>query len=258
MQMVMTQASIAFENAHLLEEQRARLHKLYRAEKLAAAGQLAASVAHEIRNPLTAIRSTVQYLSKGFEEQSPMRSLIDGVIEEVDRINGTVDELLSLTRRAEYKPERIDLYQMVEHSLMFLQTQARSQGVEIVWPAPVSGLSIIGDDSQLKQLFLNLFLNALQAMPDGGKLQLSLTGRPLQPDAGPSVSAEVSISDTGCGIPPDDLDKIFDPFFTTKQRGTGLGLATSYVIVRQHAGEMTVQSQVGQGTKVLVRFPLAK
>ena len=254
--MVAIQAGIAIENACLLEEQRERLRKLYRAERLATAGQLAASIAHEIRNPLTAIRSTVQYLLKQHENK-PERALIEGVISEVDRMNRTVDGLLSLTRRTEFKADRIDVGQLIRQTLLLLQNQARDQSVSVEWPEPTPDLFVMGDVSQLKQLFLNLMLNGLQAMTGGGELQVKLA--PLDKAIGPDsykAWVRVSIIDTGCGIPPEHMENIFDPFFTTKSGGTGLGLSTSHAIVRQHAGELEITSVQGSGTRVTIQLPL--
>lgn len=259
LEMLASQAGIAFENAYLAQQQRDRLHRLYRAERLATAGQLASSVAHEIRNPLTAIRSTVQYLLGEFEEKSPKRSLIEGVIAEVDRIDRTVDGLLSLTRRVEFKPERIALGEVIDQTLLLVGTQARNQQVHIDMVQPSMALHVMGDVSRLKQLFLNIVLNALQAMPDGGRLEVALKEKSSGASLDGAVSrkhAEVSIIDTGCGIPQENIDRIFDPFFTTRQGGTGLGLPISYSIARQHGGEMEIRSREGEGTDVTVRFPL--
>jgi len=260
LEMLASQAGIAFENAYLAEQQRDRLRRLYRAERLATAGQLAASVAHEIRNPLTAIRSTVQYLLGEFEE-SPKRSLIEGVIAEVDRMDRTVDGLLSLTRKAEFRPEKIALGEVIDHTILLVTTQARNQRVHIELVQPSASLYAMGDVSRLKQLFLNIILNALQAMPDGGRLEVALkeksSGSSLD-NAAIQKQAEVSIADTGCGIPQENIDRIFDPFFTTRQGGTGLGLPISYSIARQHGGEMEIRSREREGTSVTVRFPLIK
>ncbi|HEX8843279.1 MAG TPA: ATP-binding protein [Pyrinomonadaceae bacterium] len=259
LQMLASLASVAFENANLYQQQRDRLRQLYRAERLAAAGELAASVAHEIRNPLTSIRSTVQYLLGEFDEENSKRPLVEGVISEVDRINQTVDGLLSLTRRVEFKPERLALGQLIEQSLLLVGTKARNQSVEIVCSVPSPDVFVSGDVSQLKQLLLNLVLNALQAMPDGGRLTIEL-GRRRAPDRlGREKSwAEVNIRDTGCGISADNLEKIFDPFFTTKHGGTGLGLSISYAIAQQHGGDLEIASHEGDGTTVALRLPLVK
>lgn len=252
-------ASVAFENANLYQQQRDRLRQLYRAERLAAAGELAASVAHEIRNPLTSIRSTVQYLLGEFDEEHAKRPLVEGVIAEVDRINQTVDGLLSLTRRVEFKPERLALTQLIEQSLLLVGTKARWSAVEIIWSAPTPDVYVSGDVSQLKQLLLNLILNALQAMPEGGRLTIELSRRRAPDRLGREKTwAEVSIKDTGCGVAAENLEKIFDPFFTTKQGGTGLGLSISYAIARQHGGELEINSRQGDGTTVALRLPLVK
>jgi signal transduction histidine kinase len=259
LQMLTSLASVAFENAYLYQQQRDRLRQLYRAERLAAAGELAASVAHEIRNPLTSIRSTVQYLLGEFDAEHMKRPLVEGVIAEVDRINQTVDGLLSLTRRVEFKPERLALGQLIEQSLLLIGTKARNQAVDIVWSQPIPDIYVSGDVSQIKQLLLNLALNALQAMPEGGRLSIELI-RKLAPDemGREKTWAEVTIKDTGCGIPTDNIEKIFDPFFTTKQGGTGLGLSISYAIARQHGGELEIKSRVEDGTTVAVRLPLVR
>lgn len=257
LQMVMSQASIAFENAYLYQQQRARLRRLYWAERLAATGQLAASIAHEIRNPLTSIRSTVQYLLGDFEEGSPRRDLIEGVLAEVDRIDHKLEGLLGLTRGTEFKPEKIALGQLIKQTLLLVRAQGSNQAVEIVLLAPEDELSIMGDVSQLKQLFLNLMLNALQAMKDGGRLEIELTVQQERLRLNREKTwAHISIKDTGCGIPAEHLDKIFDPFFTTKQGGTGLGLSTSYAIAQQHGGELQIDSSEGEGTAVALKFPL--
>src|SRR4051812_18402562 len=207
LQMLTSLASVAFENAYLYQQQRDRLRQLYRAERLAAAGELAASVAHEIRNPLTSIRSTVQYLLGEFDEGHAKRPLVEGVISEVDRINQTVDGLLSLTRRVEFKPERLSLGQLIEQSLLLIGTKARNQAVDIVWSQPIPDIYVSGDVSQIKQLLLNLVLNALQAMPEGGRLSIELIRKRAPDEMGREKTwAEVAIKDTGCGIPTDNIE----------------------------------------------------
>lgn len=259
LQVLMGSASIALENAFLYQEQRDRLRRLYRAERLAAAGQLAASVAHEVRNPLTSIRSTVQYLLAEFDEGNQKRELVKGVISEVDRIDKTVDGLLGLTGSTDFKPETIALGAFIQQMLLLVERQGYQQSVTIEWSGPTPDLWILGDASQLKQLFLNLLLNALQSMPNGGNLtvDLNLESQALRL-AGEKSCARINVTDTGCGIPAEHLDRIFDPFFTTKKSGTGLGLYTSYAIAEQHGAQLEVSSRTGEGTTVSVHFPLTK
>jgi signal transduction histidine kinase len=259
LQMLMNQASLGFENAYLYQQQRERQRRLLRAQRLAAAGQLAASVAHEIRNPLTSIRSTVQYLLSDMEADNPRRDLVEGVLDEVDRIAGTVDGLLSLTRGIEFRPERIALGRLIKQTLLLISAQGNNQSVEIVLRAPQPELHVMGDEAQLKQLFLNLMLNAIQAMSNGGQLEIVLSVK--SESLGLSTEktwANALFKDTGCGIPAQNLDKIFDPFFTTKKGGTGLGLYTSYAIAQQHGGELEIESREGEGTEVSVRLPIVK
>ena len=257
--MLLTQASIAFESAYLSQAQRDRMRRLYRAERLATVGQLAASVAHEIRNPMTAIRSTIQYLLREFDDDNPKRELAQGVISEVDRIDRIVDGLLSLTRRAEFTPGKIPLAPLIGQTLLLVRRQAQEQSIEIVWKEPSQEAHVMADAAQLKQLTLNLVMNAMQAMPNGGRLRIDLNvmsqslGLPGEKDW-----AVISITDTGYGIPPDTLDRVFDPFFTTKPGGTGLGLSTCYAIAKQHDGDIEIISQENESTTVNVRLPLAK
>lgn len=259
MSTLLTQAGIAFESAYLSQFQQDRMRRLYRAERLATVGELAASVAHEIRNPMTAIRSTVQYLLREFDEGNPKRELVNGVIAEVDRIDRIVDGLLSLTRRSEFTPGKISLAHLIGQSLLLIRAQAKEQAVEILWAPPPQEVYVMADAAQLKQLTLNLVMNAIQAMPNGGRLQIDLSVRSQAIGLpGEREWAVISIGDTGCGIPPEILDRVFDPFFTTKPGGTGLGLSTCYAIVKQHDGDLEISSQANEGATVNVRLPLAR
>jgi signal transduction histidine kinase len=242
------QASLAFENTALYREQRERLDRLHRAERLASVGQLAAGVAHEIRNPLTAIRSTMQYLLQDFDTAEPKHQLVEELLSEVDRINNTVGSLLSLSRSGELRLVEIDVLDPLAKAVQLLRARAREQGVEIDASLPAEPVPALGDSGQLKQVFLNLLLNAIQSMPGGGLVRVTVAteGR-----------VEIRISDTGPGIPPDKLRQVFDPFYTTKSDGTGLGLAICHSIVEQHQGEIEIKSEEGSGTAVVVRLPPA-
>jgi signal transduction histidine kinase len=255
LELLARQASLAFENAALYRAQRERLDRLYRAERLASVGQLAAGVAHEIRNPLTAIRSTMQYLLRGFDEAEPRRQLVTDLLNEVDRINSTVGGLLSLSRSGEIRLAPLDLTEPLRKAVQLVKAHAGERRAEIetsLGPGPVQ---VMGDAAQLEQVFLNLLLNAMQSMSEGGRILVSV--RPWQPSAdGGARWAQVLIADTGPGIPPDQLRRVFDPFFTTKHDGTGLGLAICHGIVEQHHGEIQLLSEVGKGTTASVRLPL--
>jgi len=247
------QAGLAFENAALHREQRDRLRRLYRAERLAAAGQLAAGVAHEIRNPLTSIRSTIQYVLPSFEAADQKRALLEELLSEVDRIDRIVNDLLSLTRPTDFHPTRLDLVELLDHSLLLIGPQARKQAVEIKYGRPQDPLNVSGDAGQLKQVFLNVFLNSLQAMPKGGTLGVSVARKSSELSGRELI--DIQVTDSGAGIPAEHLDKVFDPFFTLKKEGTGLGLSISYSIIQQHGGDIELHSEVGRGTTVVIRLP---
>ncbi len=250
------QSGLALENALLYREQRDRLKRLLRAERLAVAGQLAAGVAHDIRNPLTAIRSTIQYLRHDFQDGGPKRELVDEVLTEVDRIDRTVDGLLSLTRTRSFEPEIVDLAEIVRQSVSLVRAQARRQNVRLEEAPSLPEARVLGDSGELRQLCMNLLMNALQAMPDGGGLRVGLS---VAASEGPAASraVDIAIADTGAGIPPDHLERVFDPFFTTKRDGTGLGLSICHGIVERHGGEIDIASEPGRGTTATVRIPLA-
>src|SRR4051812_35869608 len=253
-----SQASLAFENAALYRAQRERLDRLYRAERLAAVGQLAAGVAHEIRNPLTAIRSTMQYLLRGLDPGEPKHQLVEDLLSEVDRINGTVGGLLSLSRTGEIRRVEIDLQEPLGKAVQLVQARAAEEDVSIESDFAGRELRVLGDPGSLQQVFLNLLLNAVQSMPGGGRISVSAAPWPARRGSDTFDDprwAEVRIADTGPGIPPEQLRRVFDPFYTTKRDGTGLGLAICHGIVEQHEGEIRVDSEAGSGTTVSVRLP---
>jgi signal transduction histidine kinase len=243
------QTGIAVENAVLYKEQRERFRRMSRADKLATIGELAAGAAHEIRNPLTAIKSSLQYLktkNKGGKDNR----LLDSALKETARIDEILSGLLSFSRPTETKKEEGNLLEILEESLELISFQIKKQKIKIGQDFPASPVVLNGDKAQLKQLFLNLFLNSLQAMKEGGELKIEVS---------PSGDGKVlvAITDTGEGIPEENLDKIFDPFFTTKKGGTGLGLSICYGIVQSHRGEIEVKSELSRGTTALVRLPLS-
>ncbi len=242
------QAGIAIENAVLYKEQRERLRRMIRADRLATIGELAAGAAHEIRNPLTAVKSSLQYLAEKPRPDTE-KKLLSIAIQETDRIDGILAALLSFSRQSEIKKEQGDLAAAIEESLALLSFQARSAGVETVTSFPPEPVYLYADKPQLKQLFLNIFLNAIQAMEGGGRLTCEV----VPAGAGKVM---VKVSDTGSGIPEEQMDRIFDPFFTTKKSGTGLGLSICYTIVKSHNGEIEIRSRAGEGTTVLLTLPV--
>ena len=244
---LMPQAGIAIENALLYKEQRERFRRMLRADRLATIGELAAGAAHEIRNPLTSIKSSLQYLESRCREETE-KKLLGVALQETDRIDEILSALLSFSRPSEIHKEPCDLVALLEESVALVSIQARAKSVEVRTSFPAAPVVVNADKSQVKQLFLNVFLNAIQAMEGGGALAVE----EIVLENGKTL---VRVSDTGPGISEEDLEKVFDPFFTTKKGGTGLGLSICYTIVKAHGGEIELRSRLGEGTTVLVTLP---
>lgn len=242
---VRAQVGLALQNASLYAQQQVRLRRLSRAERLATTGELAASAAHEIRNPLTAISSAVQLLGEAFPAGNPRREIADSVMLEIDRINEIVEGLLSFARPPRIKRETIRLGEVVEGAVALISSVARKASVDIRVHCEVERDVLRGDRDQLVQVFVNLLMNGIQAMPEGGCLEVRIT-RPRR--------LQVEVRDTGPGMTTQQLERAFDPFYTTKEKGTGLGLPICYGIVRSHNGDIDVESVVGRGTTIRVEF----
>jgi signal transduction histidine kinase len=254
------QASLAFENAYLYQQQKSRLRKMYRADRLATLGQLAAGAAHEIRNPLTSIRSTIQYLQKTITDGTK-KELVVGLIQEVDRINEIIEGLLSFSKPSKPETELINLDSLLEQSLNLVATTAKKRKIEIDYQFKAAEKQLEADPSQLKQVFLNIMMNALQAMDEGGNLQILVESsrKDGQLSSEPQTKFLITFKDSGEGIPKESLEHVFDPFFTSKKDGTGLGLSISYGIIQQHGGEIEIFSSTeteDHGTKVIVSLPI--
>jgi len=237
------QAAFDFENAYLYHQQKTRLKKMYRADRLATLGQLSAGAAHEIRNPLTSIRSTIQYLQKGIEDEGK-RALVADLIGEVDRINDIIEGLLSFSKPSAPQTETVNLEHLLEQTIALVGTTARKRNVDIGLAFNAAEKNLTADPSQLKQVFLNVIMNALQAMDDGGGLRIAVDlkrDETLHTRSGAWFN--IVFTDTGEGIPGEHLEHIYDPFFTTKKDGTGLGLSISYGIIRQHGGDIEIRSR---------------
>jgi two-component system sensor histidine kinase PilS (NtrC family) len=240
--------------------------ELRRSERLAGIGQLAADIAHEIRNPLAAISGSVEMLEAGLGEddrdQEPRR-LMGIVLREIDRLNDLITEFLQFARPAPTKRVSVDLGEVVAE-LVGMFEAALPEGVELEVDVGRE-LNAFADPTQVRQILWNLILNAVQAMPEGGCIRISVAEVLEEPqeaaaedrnDAkGGGGFVEVKVADTGVGIAPEELERIFDPFFTTKPEGSGLGLATVHRIVEANDGNLRVESHVGQGTALRVRFP---
>lgn len=221
--------------------------RVERTERLAALGRLAAGVAHEIRNPLGAIRGLVQYFQVAWKEHAEQRVYLEVIIREVDRLNRVVSDLVEFARPRELQREPHALVEIVRHAVTLVQSDVRTKGIHIVQDLDEMLPPLLVDRDLVLQALLNILLNALEAMEAGGVLKIHLTDN--------AAWVELAIQDTGRGIPPDQLERVFDPFFTTKPQGTGLGLAIAHSVIQAHDGEIVIDSPPGQGTTVTMRLP---
>ncbi len=222
--------------------------QLRRADRLSALGELSASMAHEIRNPLGSIRGAVEILKDDYQEDEAKYEFIQILLKETDRLNRIVQEFLGFARPKQPDLRPADMNEAIESVLALTTQEAKKAGVKVEKRlGPAIGRRSL-DAGLLKQAFLNLVLNAIQAMPDGGVLTVESGIR--------DSTIEVTISDTGIGIPEENRKKLFSPFFTTKKNGTGLGLAITYRIIENHRGSIDVVSEPGKGTRFTVRIPL--
>ena len=252
------QAAIAIENARLYENLKQSQDTLRRADRLSSLGLLTAGLAHEIRNPLVAIRTFTQLLPERYDDAEFREGFQGLALKEVDRICGLINDLLSFARpsKPNVSPEAIN--DVVENITRILETQAKEKNVAIFREFSENLPKVWIDREQMKQVFMNLILNAIQAMQDGGSLGIA-TRSVARTGADPvGEFVQVEIRDTGVGIPEDNLQHIFDPFFTSKDEGSGLGLAVSHQIVQEHGGFVTVESTVGKGTSFFVHVPVGK
>jgi signal transduction histidine kinase len=227
--------------------------RLSHSERLAALGRLVAGVAHEVRNPLATIRLRVQMCQQ--ETENPgVQDSCEIALEEIERLNGMVNRLLSFSQPVRLHLEPTDLSRLVCQRLTTLHERARQHGVRFLTNLPEDSEALNLDHNRMAQVFDNLIQNAIEAMHDrGGTLRVSVTSQ-SQADSGATQFC-VEFKDTGKGIQPDMVGRIFDPFFTTKPTGTGLGLSICHEIVRAHGGEIRVQSAEGRGTAVQIILP---
>lgn len=228
--------------------------EIRRKEKLAAVGTLAAGVAHEIRNPLSSIKGYATYFGMRFPEGSEDRKAAGVMVREVERLNRVISELIGLSRPSDVRPVAAPLEDSVAHVLRLIAQDAEKRGVRLVNSLPAALPPARMDPDRLGQALLNICLNALDAMPDGGTLTLGCTME--------KQHLVLSVTDTGQGIAPENLNHIFDPYFTTKGHGTGLGLATVHKIVEALEGEVYVQSRQATAdtpgrTTFFIRLPQA-
>jgi len=227
----------AEERQKAYDELQKTFEQLLQAEKLSSLGELSAGIVHEVRNPLAAIKGAVEILEDELAEDSPRREFADLAKKEVERLDKLVGEFLRFARPATLSVRENDLNEIVESVISLVENQAIAQLVSIERNLLKNLPKVLVDSEQIKQVLLNLAINSLQAMPDGGKLFLRTSSE--------DKFCVVEIGDTGSGIDEKISSKIFDPFFTTKEKGVGLGLSIAHKIVSQHNGKLSIESNNG-------------
>jgi len=225
--------------------------QMERADRLASVGEMAAGIAHEIKNPLTGIAAAITVMKDDFEPSDPRYSIISEVLEQISRLDKTVNDLLFFGKPTPAEPACTDINATLRKILTFASQHRGGKNIEKALLLADNLPPVYVDAKQIQQVFLNLFLNAVQAMQQGGVL----TVQSLLVQEGGVDMVRIRVSDTGQGIPPQILEKIFVPFFTTKAQGTGLGLPISHRLIEQNGGRLAVQSEDGKGTTFTVDLP---
>ncbi len=223
--------------------------RMRESERLAAVGRMAGGVAHEVRNPLSSIKGLALLLKNKFAAGSKEQDTADLLIHETERMNRTITEMLSFTRPAALHLGRVDLTRLMRRGLELIKAEAAENGVVAFLDEQAELLPVLGDADRLQQVIMNVLLNGLQAMEQGGVLSVTLA------NGVDGQSVEARIRDTGVGIAPDLMAQVFFPYFTTKQKGTGIGLAISQKIIAEHDGTIELESEPGRGTSVTITLP---
>ena len=233
-----------------LTEIKSLKREIERNERLASLGRLAAGVAHEIRNPLSSIKGFATYFRERYKEIPEDQKTAEIMIQEVERLNRVISQLLEFARPMNIQKEPTAIQTLVQHSLRMIQAQAASKNIKIEAKLASDMGEVSLDRDRINQVLLNLYLNAMEAMKEGGTLTIEV----CRDDH--DTGMRLTVSDTGSGIKKEDLGHVFDPYFTTKPSGTGLGLAIVHNIVEAHGGEVSVESVSGRGTTVSIVLPV--
>ena len=252
------QAAFAIEHAMLYEQQTERIKKMYRTDRLATLGELAAGAAHEIRNPLTAINSSIQYLSKDYANDSAKSEMIQEILTEVERINKILQGLLSFSRPTALNKTDVNIEHLINQTLLLTKTNINKHKIEVQFEYFAENYTIKADAEQLKQVFLNIILNAIEAMKDNEPAKSRILIISMESGASIDLYSRyliISFEDSGTGFKETEIENVFNPFFTTKEEGTGLGLAICYGIIDRHKGEIEVKNVSGKGATIQVKLP---
>lgn len=243
-----TVADITKQKQAKLELERSNQQLQMQAQKLAVAGQIAAGIAHEVRNPLTSVNGFLQLMKTQYPERT---DYFDIIFSEIKRIDFVLSELLVLAKPQSVHFQEVQLHELLEQVITLLKTNAVLSNIDLKQPFKRQDAgAILADTNQMKQLFINLIKNAIEAMPEGGSIYIS-TEKVLN-------EWKITIQDEGKGMSEEDIQKIYDPFFSTKKEGTGLGLTICATILKDHHGRMDVSSELGKGTAFHIYLPVCQ
>ncbi|MBN2125639.1 MAG: GAF domain-containing protein [Deltaproteobacteria bacterium] len=244
------QCACAIDKARLIETHKSQYdHLALQTEKLSALGRMAAGIAHEINNPLAGILLYSTNLVKKVPADSALREGLDIIVHETIRCKSIIQELLEFSREKEPERTRRNVNDVIERALSILENEFRLHHVRVEKDLSSEMPDVFIDGNQIQQVLINLLLNAVEAIQENGAVRIRSYPDPAMGRIG------IEITDTGCGIAPENINKVFEPFFSTKPKGTGLGLAVSYGIVRNHGGDIDVSSVPSQGTSFHIYIP---
>ena len=230
--------------------------EILRMDRLVSLGRLSSGIAHELRNPLAGIKTTAQALGEEMSEEDPRREYLYRITKEIDRLNELLKTFFSFAKQQNLNLVPCHIKDIINEIIPFLIKEIADKGIRFVENYHPGIPYIKVDKNQMHQVFLNLFLNAIQAMPSGGELKIDVNPFVSQTgDGSKQRLIKAVISDQGRGIPPDLIERIFDPFFTTKPRGIGLGLSIVYQIIKKHGGTIKVESRWEKGTSFIITLP---
>jgi signal transduction histidine kinase len=251
--MLANQAAVALENRRLTEDLKKSKSHIERADRLASLGTLTAALAHEVRNPLVAIKTFTQLLPERFDDEEFRNHFLHIVSGEVDRISTLINELLEFARPSDPKVEAEDINTILDSILLLVSSGTKKKHIHIIKDFSPDLPPVPIDREQIKQVFLNILINAIEATEENGDIHVK-TRACVKSNGDPYV--QIEFTDTGSGIPAEYLESIFNPFFTTKHKGSGLGLSISNQIVQEHKGYIDVESKLNKGSSFYVNLPL--
>jgi two-component system NtrC family sensor kinase len=237
-----------------LEEKERTQKQLIQSEKLAALGIVAAGIAHEVKNPLAIIIQGIEYLRTSADSDVHIADILERIKKSAFRADSIIKGLLSFTRQMPIQTEQVQIPAVIEETLSFIDHQLKLKHITLVKQFSPGLPKVMVDSNQIKQVFLNLLLNSIDAMGDGGTITISA----LKVESAPGENhVQITFADNGCGIPKDIIEKVFDPFYTTKDNSgnAGLGLSIAKGIIDKHHGTLQIESESEGGTRVIIALP---